>query len=224
MRSIRRLPLAALLAAFALLAAGCGGADTAQTPAETTSAPAEATPDTATSPTEDRTGTEDMTGTEAMASGAACDQLPEGSAAGGLDAMAQQPAATAASTNPLLSTLVTAVGAAGLGDTLNSEGPFTIFAPVNDAFAEIPQSDLEALLADTDGLTDVLTYHVRQGEALTSTDLAGMDSLEMVNGSDITLSASGDSLDVNGQAMVVCADIMVANGVVHLIDGVLMPS
>jgi uncharacterized surface protein with fasciclin (FAS1) repeats len=69
-----------------------------------------------------------------------------------------------------------------------------------------------------------LTYHVRQGEALTSTDLAGMDSLEMVNGSDITLSASGDSLDVNGQAMVVCADIMVANGVVHLIDGVLMPS
>ena len=80
--------------------------------------------------------------------------------------MADDPAATAASNNPALSTLVTAVTAAGLVDTLNSDGPFTIFAPANEAFAKIPPADLEAVLADKDLLTSILTLHVVAGEQL----------------------------------------------------------
>ena len=93
------------------------------------------------------------------ATGPACGSLPadgEGSLAG----MADDPAATAASNNPELSTLVAAVTAAGLVDTLNGAGPFTIFAPVNAAFEKIPAADLDAVLADTDLLTSILTYHV----------------------------------------------------------------
>ena len=82
------------------------------------------------------------------------------------------PAATAASNNPELSTLVTAVEAAGLVDTLNGEGPFTIFAPTNSAFAKIPPADLDAVLADTELLTAILAYHVVPGEQLSSADLA----------------------------------------------------
>lgn len=78
--------------------------------------------------------------------------------AGSFDGMANDPAATASSNNPVLSTLVTAVVEAGLVDTLNSQGPFTIFAPYNDSFAAIPAEDLDAILADTDLLTSILTY------------------------------------------------------------------
>ena len=99
---------------------------------------------------------------------AACPTDGEGSFAG----MADDPAATAASNNPELSTLVAAVSAAGLVDTLNGEGPFTIFAPANSAFAKVPAADLDALLADPTGaLTDILTIHVVAGESLSSADL-----------------------------------------------------
>ena len=112
-------------------------------------------------------GTEPMAtdGDMMGASGPACGSLPtdgEGSLAG----MADDPAATAASNNPELSTLVAAVTAAGLVDTLNSDGPFTIFAPVNAAFEKIPAADLDAVLADTDLLTSILTYHVVAGAAV----------------------------------------------------------
>ncbi|MBW3603692.1 MAG: fasciclin domain-containing protein [Actinobacteria bacterium] len=143
---------------------------------------------------------------------------------GSVDTMAQQPAATAASGNPNLTTLVQAVDAAGLVDTLNSDGPFTIFAPANCAFEEIPEEDLNALLEDTDQLTTVLTYHVVQGEALSADELAGMDSVTTVQGDDVMLAAEGDTLTLNdGTASVVAADVQVGNGVVHVIDGVLMP-
>ena len=107
--------------------------------------------------------------------GPACGAVPtdgEGSFAG----MADDTAATAASNNPLLSTLVTAVTEADLVDTLNSDGPFTIFAPTNDAFAAIDPEVLAAVLADKDLLTAVLTYHVVGGEAQMAGDLgsAGM--------------------------------------------------
>jgi uncharacterized surface protein with fasciclin (FAS1) repeats len=110
---------------------------------------------TATDTDTDKTAMADMLG----ATGPACDAVPtegEGSFAG----MADDTAATAASNNPLLSTLVTAVVQAELVDTLNSDGPFTIFAPVNDAFAALPADQLEAVLADQDLLTSILTYHV----------------------------------------------------------------
>lgn len=225
MKTLHRFRLAGLLTVLVLVLAACGGQE-AGAPEDQPAgdAPTDAmTEDMATEGMTEQP-TEDMTGGEAMATGPACDQLPAEGEEGSLSAMADEPAATAASSNPLLTTLVSAVQEAGLVDTLNSEGPFTIFAPTNDAFAEIPQSDLDALLQDQDALTDVLTYHVHAGEGLTSDELAGTDRLDMVNQGEATLNASGDTIEVNGQADVVCADIMVDNGVVHLIDGVLMPT
>ncbi len=107
---------------------------------------------------------------------------------------------------------------------MNSDGPFTIFAPTNDAFAAIPPADLDAVLADTELLTSILTYHVIAGEELSSTELADMGSATTVNGGDLTFEMAADgSLMVNGQASVGCADVQTANATVHIIDGVLMP-
>ena len=100
--------------------------------------------------------------------------------------MTDDTAATAASNNPLLSTLVTAVTEAGLVDTLNSDGPFTIFAPTNDAFAAIPPADLEAVLADTELLTSILTYHVIAGESCRAPSWPRWVRPTTVNGADIT--------------------------------------
>ena len=158
-----------------------------------------------------------------MPTGPLCAAVPadgEGSFAG----MTDDTAATAASNNPVLSTLVTAVQAAGLVDTLNSDGPFTIFAPANPAFDALPAGTLDAVLADTDLLTSILTLHVVAGERLSSADLAELDSVTTVNGADITLEVADDgTLMVNGQASVGCADIQTANATVHVIDAVLMP-
>ncbi len=150
--------------------------------------------------------------------GPACSAVPtegEGSFAG----MADDTAATAASNNPLLSTLVTAVVEADLVDTLNSDGPFTIFAPTNDAFAAIPEDVLAAVLADKDLLTSVLTYHVVGGESLGADDLAGT-TLATVETGEIALGADGTTVN---DANVICSNIPVANGTVHVIDQVLLP-
>ena len=166
---------------------------------------------------------EDMEQGAMMPTGPLCSAVPadgEGSFAG----MTDDTAATAASNNPVLSTLVAAVQAAGLVDTLNSDGPFTIFAPANPAFDALPEGTLDAVLADTDLLTSILTLHVVGGEQLSSTDLAELDSVTTVNGADITLEVASDgTLMVNGQASVGCADIQTANATVHVIDAVLMP-
>jgi len=158
-----------------------------------------------------------------MPTGPLCSAVPadgEGSFAG----MTDDTAATAASNNPVLSTLVAAVQAAGLVDTLNSDGPFTIFAPANPAFDALPAGTLDAVLADTDLLTSILTLHVVAGEKLSSADLAELDSVTTVNGADIALEVADDgTLMVNGQASVGCADIQTANATVHVIDAVLMP-
>ena len=155
-------------------------------------------------------------------SGAACSAVPadgEGSFGG----MADDPAATAASNNPLLSTLVSAVQAAGLVDTLNGEGPFTIFAPTNDAFAAIPAADLDAVLADTDLLTSILTYHVVAGEMLSSADLVAAGEIETVQGTTLMITEGADGgIEVNGAAGL-CVDVPTANATVHIIDMVLMP-
>jgi uncharacterized surface protein with fasciclin (FAS1) repeats len=160
---------------------------------------------------------------EAMApSGPACSAVPadgEGSFGG----MADDPAATAASNNPVLSTLVTAVTQAGLVDTLNGEGPFTIFAPTNDAFAALPAADLQAVLADQDLLTSVLTYHVVAGEKLSSADLIAAGSVDTVNGGTLTITEDDGTLLVNG-VPAGCMDVPTANATVHIIGGVLLPS
>jgi uncharacterized surface protein with fasciclin (FAS1) repeats len=118
-------------------------------------------------------------------------------------------------------TLVTAVKAAGLVDTLKGEGPFTVFAPTDEAFAKIPKEQLTALLADKDALIAVLTYHVVPGKVMAA-DVVGLDSATSVQGSNITIDTS-DGVRVDG-AKVVMTDIEASNGVIHVIDTVIMPS
>jgi uncharacterized surface protein with fasciclin (FAS1) repeats len=174
-------------------------------------------------PADDMAETDEMEEGAMMPSGPLCSAVPA-DGEGSFDGMTDDPAATAASNNPVLSTLVTAVQAAGLVDTLNSDGPFTIFAPANPAFEALPEGTLDAVLADTELLTSILTLHVVAGEQLSSADLAELDSVTTVNGADISLEVADDgTLMVNGQGSVGCADIQTANATVHVIDAVLMP-
>lgn len=153
-----------------------------------------------------------------------CASIPaegEGSFVG----MADDTVATAASNNPYLTTLTAAVQTAGLVDTLNGEGPFTILAPSNEAFASVPPSDLDAILADPDLLTSVLTYHVVAGESLSAADLAEAGSVTSVQGGDLKFTTDEDgALVINGgAAMATCWNIPTANATVHVIDHVLTP-
>lgn len=118
------------------------------------------------------------------------------------------------------STLVTAVQAAGLEEVLRGDGPFTVFAPTDEAFAALPEGALEGLLADTEALTSVLTYHVVPGR-VTSDQLSQGQQVTTVQGQTLTISlASGAQVnDANIQA----ADIEADNGVIHVIDAVLLP-
>ena len=145
---------------------------------------------------------------------------------GSLKGMAEDPAATAASNNPGLTTLVAAVKAAGLVDTLNGPGPFTIFAPVNSAFDKLPAGTVDTLVKpeNKDKLTSILTYHVVAGKKLSSADLAKMATLDTVNGGKLKVAVSGKTITINGSTKVVLADVQVANGTVFLIDSVLMPA
>ena len=127
-----------------------------------------------------------------------------------------------ASANPDFSTLVAAIGAAGLGETLSGEGPFTVFAPTNEAFAALPAGVLDALLLpeNKDALTKILTYHVVPG-AVMAADITDGD-VATVEGQNVTLSTA-DGVTVNGAA-VVTADIVTDNGVIHVVDAVLVPA
>ena len=116
-------------------------------------------------------------------------------------------------------TLATALTAAGLIDTLKGKGPYTVFAPTDAAFAKIPKADLDALLKDKAKLTAVLTYHVVAGKVMAADVKAG--KVKTVQGSDLTVSTSGDVM-VNG-AKVSATDIVSDNGVIHVIDSVIMP-
>jgi uncharacterized surface protein with fasciclin (FAS1) repeats len=118
-------------------------------------------------------------------------------------------------------TLLAAVDAAGLGETLAGGGPFTVFAPSDEAFAKLPDGTVESLLADRARLTDVLTYHVVPGR-VTAAVAAGLSSASTVQGSDLPIS-TGDGVHV-GDASVVSADIEASNGVIHVIDRVLLPA
>jgi uncharacterized surface protein with fasciclin (FAS1) repeats len=119
-------------------------------------------------------------------------------------------------------TLVAAVEAAGLVETLSGEGPFTVFAPTDDAFAALPEGTVESLLMEEnrDQLVSILTYHVVPG-AVMSGDLSDGMTAATVEGSDITVSL-GDSVMIN-DATVTAADIEASNGVIHVIDSVIMP-
>ncbi|WP_372351036.1 fasciclin domain-containing protein [Streptomyces sp. KL116D] len=152
--------------------------------------------------------------------GPACSSVPK-DGAGSFDGMAKDPVATAASNNPALSTLVTAVKKAGLVDTLNNAENITVFAPTNDAFAKIPKADLDKVLNDKAQLTKILTYHV-VGQKLAPKDLEN-GSFETLEKSKLTTSGSGESYKVNDSANVVCGNVRTANANVYIIDTVLMP-
>jgi uncharacterized surface protein with fasciclin (FAS1) repeats len=117
-------------------------------------------------------------------------------------------------------TLVSAVEAAGLVDTLKGEGPFTVFAPTDEAFAKIPEDQIQALLANKTQLTEVLTYHVVAGDVM-STDLENGMQIETLQGGNLSINTT-EGVMVN-DAKVVQADIECTNGVIHAIDTVLMP-
>ena len=152
--------------------------------------------------------------------GSACSAVPT-SGPGSFTGMAADPVATAASNNPVLSTLVTAVKKASLVDTLNSAKDITVFAPYNGAFDKIPSADLDKVLADKAGLTKLLTYHV-VGQRITPADLASGD-FKTLEGASITTFGSGQDFKVNGKASVICGNVQTANATVYIIDTVLMP-
>jgi len=118
-------------------------------------------------------------------------------------------------------TLVAAVQAAGLVETLSGEGPFTVFAPTDEAFAQIPEDQLNALLADKEALTAVLTYHVVAGKVLAS-DVVSLSSAATVNGQSVSIKVMDGAVMID-DAHVVTTDIEATNGVIHVIDKVILP-
>jgi len=159
--------------------------------------------------------------------GAGCAAVPaEG--AGSFAGMATVPVANAASANPVLSTLVQAVTAANLADSLNTAPDLTVLAPANAAFEAVPSDQLQGLLADTAQLTSVLLHHVVQGR-LTPDQLAGTHTT--LNNDQVTIEGSGESFTVAGEgtlvggpATVICGNVPTANATVYVIDQVLKPS
>jgi uncharacterized surface protein with fasciclin (FAS1) repeats len=119
-----------------------------------------------------------------------------------------------------LSILATAIEAVGLNKTLNTDGPFTVFAPTNEAFEALPEGTLEALLQDPEALTNILLYHVVSGEVLAA-DVVNLTEATMLNGGTVSISV-GDGVMVN-DANVIATDILAKNGVVHVIDKILIP-
>jgi uncharacterized surface protein with fasciclin (FAS1) repeats len=152
--------------------------------------------------------------------GPACSSVPK-SGAGSFNGMAQDPVATAASNNPDLSTLVTAVKKAGLVDTLNNAKGITVFAPTNEAFAKIPKAQLDKVLGDKAMLTKILTYHV-VGQKVTPAQL-GSGSFASLEKDKVMTSGSGESFKVNDTANIVCGNVPTSNATVYIIDSVLMP-
>ena len=124
--------------------------------------------------------------------------------------------------DPQLSTLNTLIQKAGLAETLKAGGPYTVFAPTNDAFAEIPEKDLNALLKDKEALTAVLTHHVVP-ETLTPDNLAGTH--ETLNKDELVVEGSDEmfTADAEEQANIICGNIQTANATVYVVDTVMMP-
>jgi uncharacterized surface protein with fasciclin (FAS1) repeats len=205
----RTIALAAAGVTLALSMTACGGSSDATSAASDTKKPTSAP---ATTPAEDMSADAPF--------GAGCAAVPaDGS--GSFDGMAKDPVATAASHNPVLSTLVTAVTKAGLGDTLNGAQDVTVLAPSNDAFAAMNKATMNKAMGDPKGLlTKVLTYHVLKGK-IAPDALAGTH--ESLEGGKVTISGSGEDFKVDGASSVICGNVQTANATVYIIDSVLMP-
>ena len=227
----RRTTMVAAVASLSLALAACGTDDTTAT--DDTAVEEETTEDTSDEEMDEEMTDEEMTDEEMESAlefepvGDACSAIsPDGE--GSSEGMADDPVATAASNNPLLSTLVTAVSEAGLVDTLNGVEAATVFAPINDAFDAIPEEDLEALLADPEGdLTTILTTHVVGGQELLAEDLEAAGTATTLSEAELTFDFSGDTPTVTAggsTANIICANVDTGNAVVHLIDAVLTPA
>ena len=204
----RLLAVSGLAVGLGLGTAACGSSSSS-TAAAPASSPAKAA---SSAPSSSRAA--------AMDFGPACSSVPK-SGAGSFSGMATAPVATAASANPVLSTLVTAVKQAGLVDTLNSAPNITVFAPDNAAFAKLPKAALDKVLADKALLTKILTYHVAAGRH-TPGQLASGTGIKTLEGGMVTPAMMSGGYTVN-KAHVVCGNVQTANATVYIIDTVLMP-
>jgi len=119
-------------------------------------------------------------------------------------------------------TLVAAVQAAGLVDALKAEGPLTVFAPTDDAFAKLPDGTIEGLLNDIPALTEILTYHVVSGKVMAA-DVVKLSAAPTLLGKDVTIAVRDGKVYLNGNVQVIITDIEASNGVIHVIDTVLLP-
>ena len=213
---IRLLATTGLAAALALTAAACSSSPSSSSAAgPATSAPASSAASAASS-----AGASSGASTTASDFGPGCASVPKGGA-GSFTGMSTAPVATAASANPLLSTLVTAVKKAGLVDTLNSASGITVFAPDNAAFAKIPAATLSSVLSNKAELTKILTYHVVAGR-YTPSQLAAGTPLKTLEGATVAPALMGSTYEVNS-ASVVCGNVQTANATVYIINTVLMP-
>jgi len=214
-----RTTFVALAIALPLSLAACGSSTDATTSTGASAAATSSDSMTSSTPSDTMTSSDSMDATSAVF-GEGCAAVPK-DGKGSFSGMATDPVATAASNNPLLSTLVTAVKEAGLVDTLNSAPEITVFAPTNDAFAKIPAADLKAVLADKPTLTKVLTNHVVAGK-LSPDQLAG--DHKTLAGTTITVKGSGENFTVGAMdAKVICGNVPTANATVYIIDSVLLP-
>jgi len=197
--------------------AACGADEPAQSSTGSDSSETEETP------MDDESsdmGGDEMMDPMAMTYGPACGDVPT-SGDGSFEGMATAPVASAASANPLLTTLVKAVTAADLVDPLNSAPELTVFAPADPAFEPIPKKDLNALLKDKEMLTQVLTHHVVP-QKIAPEDLSG--EFKTLNKDTITINGSGETATIGDEkAKVLCGGIQTANATVYVIDSVLMP-
>jgi uncharacterized surface protein with fasciclin (FAS1) repeats len=201
---IRLLATCGLAAGLALTAAACSSSPSSSSASSPAASSAGASSGTTT--------TSDF--------GPGCASVPK-SGAGSFTGMSTAPVATAASANPVLSTLVTAVKKAGLVDTLNSASGITVFAPDNAAFAKIPAATLNSVLSNKAELTKILTYHVVAGR-YTPAQLAAGTPLKTLEGGTVTPALMGSTYQVNS-ADVVCGNVQTANATVYIINTVLMP-
>ncbi len=203
-----------MLLGSALGLAACSDDNSSTTAASSSAAPMTSAP----AATTGASAASDLVGPGCAAYAA---QVPSGP--GSVSGMAQEPVAVAASNNPMLTTLVSAVSGklnpeVNLVDTLNG-GQFTVFAPVDSAFAKIDPATIESLKTDSATLTSILTYHVVPGQ-IAPQNIAGTH--KTVQGADVTVSGSGNTIKV-ADANVICGGVRTANATVYMIDSVLMP-
>lgn len=221
MRKTQRLATLGATAALVVTLGACSNSEQPSTAAPSTGAPA-----TMAAPASAAAGTGVTTAADVF--GPSCSALPQGSEPGSLDAMGPQPVATAASTNPLLTTLVGAVGKVpGLADTLNAAPALTVYAPVNTAFEKIPADTLSSVLNDQAKLGALLSYHV-SGTRYDKDGLLAAGTTTELSGGTVKVGGSGDAITLTGgdgqAANVVCGNIPTSNATVFAIDSVLMPA